>query len=117
MAKASASKGTGFRRPGRPDPKFSRFMTEERSRNARDFLAGYPITPVTPATPIAPEDNPIHVGRMVRKVKSDRVGQISAITDTHAVIYWPDFEEHRNNPAQTYVRVERFRRAREWELL
>jgi hypothetical protein len=62
-------------------------------------------------------DNPIHLGRMVRKVRSDRVGQISAITDTHAVVYWPDYEDHRNNPEQTYVRLERFRRAGEWELL
>jgi len=51
------------------------------------------------------------VGTNVTKIRyaNPREGQVSALTPTHAVVYWPDRNE------QTYVKLDRFNRAREWK--
>lgn len=51
----------------------------------------------------------VHVGQNLVKTTSGRQAQITALTDTHAVVYWPDTN------TQTMVKLERFDRP-EWKL-
>ena len=52
----------------------------------------------------------IRPGTNLTKLTSGRQAQVSAITPTHAVIYWPDYDE------QTTVRLDRFNRTTEWRI-
>jgi hypothetical protein len=52
----------------------------------------------------------IMLGQDWVKQTSQRTAQVSAITPTHAVMYWPDKDE------QTTVRLDRFNRTTEWRL-
>jgi len=42
------------------------------------------------------------------KVATQRSAQVTAITRTHAIMYWPDTD------SQTTVSLDRFNRTREW---
>jgi hypothetical protein len=52
----------------------------------------------------------IRPGTTVIKTTSGRRAQVTAITRTHAIVYWPDKDD------QTMVRLERFNRTGEWRL-
>lgn len=52
----------------------------------------------------------VHVGQHVYKTTSRRHAQITAITPTHAILYWP------HNNTQTQVKPSRFDRRSEWIL-
>jgi hypothetical protein len=52
----------------------------------------------------------IRPGTTVIKTTSGRRAQVTAITPTHAIVYWPDKDEN------TMVRLERFNRTAEWRV-
>lgn len=49
-------------------------------------------------------------GTNLIKIASHRHAQVSAITPTHAILYWPDTD------TQTTVRHKRFNRTSEWTI-
>lgn len=62
----------------------------------------------------------LHVGQHWIKQTSGHLAQVSALTATHAVMYWPHIDNGRGGcpvryHAQTYVRLDRFRRINEWQ--
>ena len=54
--------------------------------------------------------DPIHPGLNLLKLTTYRRAQVSAVTPTHAILYWPDTDQ------QTAVKLERFNRANEWKI-
>lgn len=53
----------------------------------------------------------LYPGLLLHKIRSDRVAQVAGLNRTHAYLTYTD------DGKQTRVRLERFNRLNEWELL
>lgn len=51
----------------------------------------------------------VYLGDVFIKIASGRTAQVSAINQTHALLYWPDKDE------ETTVRLNRFNKTSEWQ--
>lgn len=62
----------------------------------------------TPADRIHPGLNLTKIRKGKDRYPIQRLAQVSAVTPTHAILYWPDSDQ------QTSVRLERLNRTTEW---